>query len=811
MNLLRHAVRLSVILGLVLPSVASAQGLGSLVVNMTSPASGSTVRGTITVSANVTTIGQLTVAGVQFRLDGANLGAEDTAPPYSVPWNTTNASNTSHTLSAVARDVLGVRYTSAPVTVTVDNLAPAVTVNQSAEQADPTNTSPINFTVVFSEPVTGFTPADVTITGSAGGTKTVTVTGGPSAFSVAVSGMTSGTVTAAIPAGRAVDAAGNGNRASTSTDNTVTFDITAPGVTINQAAGQADPTNASPINFTVAFSEPVSGFIAGDVTITGTAGGARTVAVTGGPRTYNVTVSGMTDGTVIATIAAGVARDAGDNANTASTSSDNQVTFDASPPTSEITAPANAATVIGTISVTASASDNSGVVGVQFELDGAALGAEDTTAPYQVSWDTTTTSNGSHTLTAVARDAVGLRHTSSPIEVTVANGPPPATRFEESDLATAYTGGWVHRVDARPFSGGTAAISPKTDGRATFTFTGTSVTWIGFRGPQTGIALVFLDGSLVAQVDTYAPTEEVKAVIYTAEGLEYGRHELWIEVTGLKNPASSDSIVLADAFDVAPASAPGVFTSGNRSEEISASVGYTAGWAEADRTMAWSGGTAATSTTAGAQATFTFAGTSVNWIGLRGPSAGIARVYIDGAFRADVDLYEPTPLQAVVFSASQLENTSHTMTIEVTGLHNAASAGALVAVDAFDTRTRLEENHSAITYVTTWEVTVSRGWSDKTAVFTWVPGAHATVAFTGTSVRWIGFRGPLGGIARVYLDGIVVGEIDTYAAADEAQAINYEATDLPAGHHTLTIEATGEKNPLAQQAYVAIDAFDIRD
>ena len=58
----------------------------------------------------------------------------------------------------------------------------------------------------------------------------------------------------------ASDAAGNANTASTSTDNTVTYDTTAPTVTINQAAGQADPTNAIPINFTVVFSEPVTGF-----------------------------------------------------------------------------------------------------------------------------------------------------------------------------------------------------------------------------------------------------------------------------------------------------------------------------------------------------------------------------------------------------------------------------------------------------------------------------------------------------------------------------------------------------------------------
>jgi hypothetical protein len=157
---------------------------------------------------------------------------------------------------------------------------------------------------------------------------------------VAVSGMTSsGSVTATIGAGGATDTAGNGNTASTSTDNSVTFntttDTTPPTVSINQATGQADPTTASPINFTVVFSEPVSGFTNADVAITGTAGGSKTVAVTGGPSTYTVAVSGMTtSGTVIATIAAGMAQDAAGNLNTASTSTDNTVTFATGPPPS---------------------------------------------------------------------------------------------------------------------------------------------------------------------------------------------------------------------------------------------------------------------------------------------------------------------------------------------------------------------------------------------------------------------------------------------------------------------------------------------
>jgi len=82
--------------------------------------------------------------------------------------------------------------------------------------------------------------------------------------------------------------------------------------------------------------------------------------------------------------------------------------------------------IVGNITVTVSA-----VVGVQFSLDGANLGAEDTSAPYSVSWDTTTTSNGSHTLTARARDAAGNFCTST-VTVTVSNDTSPKGRKEAS-------------------------------------------------------------------------------------------------------------------------------------------------------------------------------------------------------------------------------------------------------------------------------------------------------------------------------------------------------------------------------------------
>ncbi|WP_091756959.1 Ig-like domain-containing protein [Pedococcus cremeus] len=134
------------------------------------------------------------------------------------------------------------------------------------------------------------------------------------------------------------------------------------------------------------------------------------------------TYTGLTCGT---TYPVGVdAYDAAGNRSAKATTTLNSAACDTQAPSVSLTSPAAGATVSGTISVAASATDNVGVAGVQFRLDGATLGVEDTTAPYTVAWDTTTATAGSHTLTAVARDAAGNTTTSSPVTVTVTGSQP---------------------------------------------------------------------------------------------------------------------------------------------------------------------------------------------------------------------------------------------------------------------------------------------------------------------------------------------------------------------------------------------------
>lgn len=110
---------------------------------------------------------------------------------------------------------------------------------------------------------------------------------------------------------------------------------------------------------------------------------------------------------------------------------------DVTPPTVSVTTPGLAATVSGTVTVSATAADAVGVAGVQFLVDGAAAGAEDTSAPYAFTWNTTKIANGLHELTASARDAAGNRATSEAVTVTVSNSAASTPEIFQSNWDTA--------------------------------------------------------------------------------------------------------------------------------------------------------------------------------------------------------------------------------------------------------------------------------------------------------------------------------------------------------------------------------------
>jgi len=189
-------------------------------------------------------------------------------------------------------------------------------------------------------------------------------------------------------------------------------DTTPPTVTVT--APPASATVANTVTVAATASDNV-GVVGVQVRLDGVAlGPERTVAP------YTVSWDTRTAANGVHTLTA-VARDAAGNRATSAGVVVIVNNGDTTPPTVAVTAPAAGASVAGTMTVVAAAADDVGVVGVQFQVDGVALGPERTAAPYAVGWDTRTVSNGAHVLTAVARDAAGNVTTAAAIPVTVNN------------------------------------------------------------------------------------------------------------------------------------------------------------------------------------------------------------------------------------------------------------------------------------------------------------------------------------------------------------------------------------------------------
>lgn len=238
----------------------------------------------------------------------------------------------------------------------------------------------------------------------------------------------------------------------------------------------------------------------------------------------------------------------------------------------------------------------------------------------------------------------------------------------------------------------------------------------------------------------------------------------------------------------------------------------------------YSGMTATQSTEPGATVRVAFNGTGIRWIGFRDEWSGIAAVFIDGEFRTTVDTYSSPALhRTVVFETNELEEGTHSLIVQVLDTHNAASAASWVWIDAFEVLTdgtatppldpwpgslRTEEDDPAVGYAGTWFESTSSHHSGGRATLALDAGARATFSFTGTGVRWIGYRDEWSGIGRVYLDGSLVAYVDLYAPSFEAQAVLFSAPHLSAGPHSVAVEATHDRNPDANQRWVWLDAFD---
>jgi N,N-dimethylformamidase beta subunit-like, C-terminal/Concanavalin A-like lectin/glucanases superfamily/Galactose oxidase-like, Early set domain/Bacterial Ig domain/Glyoxal oxidase N-terminus len=285
---------------------------------------------------------------------------------------------------------------TAPASLTATGSVNSVALSWSAA----TDNTGIDHYNVYRSTTSGFTPAAGNLVGLAAST------------TYTDSGLVPGTYFYRVIA---ADPAGNLSPASPQATGVVTGDISGPTVSVSAPANNTTVSGTVGLTATAAddigvvgvqFLLDGSNFGAEDTTSPYSASWSTTPA-DNGPHTL-----------------AAVARDAAGHTTSSAAVTVTVSNADATLPTVSLTAPANGATVSGTVTITATASDNVGVVGVQFLLDGNSLGAEDMTAPYSVSWNTAGLPNGTHTLASRARDAAGNATTSAARTVNLLNTDP---------------------------------------------------------------------------------------------------------------------------------------------------------------------------------------------------------------------------------------------------------------------------------------------------------------------------------------------------------------------------------------------------
>ncbi|WP_181127424.1 hypothetical protein [Rathayibacter sp. AY1F9] len=282
------------------------------------------------------------------------------------------------------------------------------------------------------------------------------------------------------------------------------------------------------------------------------------------------------------------------------------------------------------------------------------------------------------------------------------------------------TAGTWSTISSSADSGGSISYSSSAGASASFRFSGTGVSWVSRMTATSGINEVLLDGVLVATVDRYSPTTRSGQTVWTSGPIAAGTHTVTIRRGTTRNPASTGSTLILDAFVVTagtvsastptptatasptstptptdtptPTETPTATSTPTPTSTLPAAGTYQNGAAVIATVGTWatlsstadSGGSISYSSTSTASATLRFRGTKVSWVSRITPTSGINEVLIDGVLVASVDRYSATNRSArTVFTSSTLGAGEHTITIRRGSKRNAASTGNSLILDAF--------------------------------------------------------------------------------------------------------------------------------
>ncbi len=328
-------------------------------------------------------------------------------------------------------------------------------------------------------------------------------------------------------------------------------------------------------------------------------------------------------------------------------------------PTNTLTAPTNTATRTPTSTGTLAAPTNT---------------ATPTQTPTGTLTPPTSTGTPTHTSTATTVPPTNTpTPTATIINPTVTSTATPlvtpVVETVQDNTTKIQYNGWRGVNDSNA-SGNSYRVSNLTNDKIKFRFAGNALRWVTYRGPDQGIARVYIDGKLKETVDLYNAAPQFQFV-QEFKKLGKGNHLVLIRVSGTKNANSANTSVVVDAFEV-----------GNtRLENEDTRIKF--GTWRGKNNVEVSGGTFRHSGQLGGVARLSFAGDRIEWVTAKGPKYGNARVLIDGVDKGKFKLYAPNPQWQVAYAFDNLGAGQHV--IEVRPLHSKkkASKAYLVVVDAF--------------------------------------------------------------------------------------------------------------------------------
>ncbi len=418
-------------------------------VSVTSPAANASVSGTVNLTATAAGASGASIASVQFLLDGHSLGSPVTSAPYQYAWTVGSVTPGRHELSARATDSNGTMNTAASVPVTVTSGA-GPNIDQSVNITGVgTVTTPVFSTSAANEVLL----AEVSSDGPGGSAQTATVSGGglrwklvkrsdnqpgdAEIWAASTASVLSNVAVTSTPGvsgyGQQLSVQSYGNASGVGVSGVASANTGAPSLSMTSSAA-----GSVAIGVGYDWDNATARTLGGNQLMLGQWLDQASGDTMWAQQTINASTAAGQTMTISDTAPTG---DRWDLAAVELEASTGPQPPDTTPPTVSITNPTAGETVSGTIPVAANATDNVAVAQVQFQLDGKPLGQPVTGSPYTISWDTTTATAGSHTLSAVATDTSGNTGASANVSVTVQNPAPPMTCFvQQAEVHVNGTG-----------------------------------------------------------------------------------------------------------------------------------------------------------------------------------------------------------------------------------------------------------------------------------------------------------------------------------------------------------------------------------